>query len=81
MRNTMNKWKDLKIDSMTPKEKAIELLDYFMDLSEEQEYDTPRYMPKEMAIACALKTANEIIEHCNYDQLYWKEVKQEIEKA
>jgi len=46
---------------MTPQEKAIQLVDYYMDLSEEQEYDTPRYMTKEMAIQCALIAVNEII--------------------
>jgi hypothetical protein len=47
---------------MSPQEKAKELVDQFMDLSEEQEYNTPRYMTKEMAIQCALIAVNEIIE-------------------
>jgi hypothetical protein len=34
---------------MTPIEKANQLVDHFRDLSEEQEYDTPRHMSKEMA--------------------------------
>jgi hypothetical protein len=74
---------------MTPQEKAIELVDHFMDLSEEQEYDTPRYMSKEMAIKCALIAVNEIINSekfiwggYNGDEYrrYFQEVKIEIEK-
>jgi len=74
---------------MTPQEKAIELVDHFMDLSEEQEYDTPRYMTKEMAIQCALIAVNEIINNekfiwggYNRDEYrrYFQEVKIEIEK-
>ena len=74
---------------MTPQEKAIELIDNFMDLSEEQEYDTPRYMTKEMAIQCALIAVNEIINSekfiwggNNRDEYrrYFHEVKIEIEK-
>ena len=74
---------------MTPQEKAIELIDNFMDLSEEQEYDTPRYMTKEMAIQCALIAVNEIINSekfiwggYNRDEYrrYFQEVKIEIEK-
>jgi hypothetical protein len=74
---------------MTPQEKAKELIDNFMDLSEEQEYDTPRYMAKEMAIQCALIAVNEIINSekfiwggYNRDEYrrYFQEVKIEIEK-
>jgi hypothetical protein len=74
---------------MTPQEKAIQLVDHFMDLSEEQEYDTPRYMTKEMAIQCALIAVNEIINSekfiwggYNRDEYrrYFQEVKIEIEK-
>jgi hypothetical protein len=65
---------------MTPQEKAIELVDHFMDLSEEQEYDTPRYMTKEMAIQCALIAVNELIKNVSdANSWYWEEVKQEIE--
>jgi hypothetical protein len=72
---------------MSPKKKAIELIQKFMDLSDEQEYDTPRYMSKEMAKQSALIAVNEIkvllydedfIRMLKYD--YWYEVKQEIEK-
>ena len=49
-------------NSITPEEKAVRLLDYFMDLHEEQEYNTPRYMPKEMAKQCALIAVDEILD-------------------
>ena len=74
---------------MTPKEKAQELVNQYMDLSDEQEYNTPRYMTKEMAIQCALRTVDEIIkEYWTYYKVevgekyvsYWEVVKQEIEK-
>ena len=69
---------------MTPQEKAQQLVDQYMDLSEEQEYDTPRDMPKEMAIKCALIAVNEIINALVSDHnplaYYWQEVKEEIEK-
>ena len=70
---------------MTPEEKAKELVDHFMDLSEEREYNTPRYMAKEMAIKCALISVNEIKTLLyNSDSMnqydYWYEVKQEINK-
>jgi hypothetical protein len=75
---------------MTPQEKAIQLVDNFMDLSEEQEYDTPRYMPKEMAVKCALMAVDEVIYNIepsvSMDVIsarikYWEQVKQEIKKA
>ena len=75
---------------MTPQEKAQELVDQYMDVSEEREYDTPRDMPKEMAIKCALIAVNEIITNIepsvSMDVIesrvkYWNEVKQEIQKA
>lgn len=67
---------------MTPKEKAKQLVDSFMDLSEEQEYNTPRYMPKEMAKQCALLCCNEVLGYMGADRGYtfWSDVKLEIEK-
>lgn len=68
---------------MTAQEKAIELVDSFMDLSEEQEYNTPRYMSKEMAKQCALIAVDEIVKNGIYsfeDNRYWEQVKQEIQK-
>lgn len=74
---------------MTPQEKAKELVDHFMDLSDEQEYNTPRYMTKEMAIQCALIAVDEVISNIepsvSMDVIsarikYWEEVKIEINK-
>jgi len=70
---------------MSPKEKAIELIQKFMDLSDEQEYDTPRYMSKEMTKQSALIAVDEIkVLLYNADRMlqydYWYEVKNEIEK-
>jgi len=68
---------------MAPQEKAMQLVDQYMDLSDEQEYNTPRYMTKEMAIQCALIAVNELIKNVsdvNSRVLYWQEVKEEIEK-
>lgn len=68
---------------MTAQEKAIELVNSFMDLSEEQEYNTPRYMSKEMAKQCALIAVDEIVKNGIYsfeDNRYWEQVKQEIQK-
>jgi len=67
---------------MTPQEKAIQLVDSFMDLSEEQEYNTPRYMSKEMAKQCALIACNEVLGYMGADRGYefWMTVKLEIEK-
>lgn len=73
---------------MAPQEKAIQLVDDYMDLSDEQEYNTPRYMTKEMAIQCALRTVDEILNQdkgafdlgeIHYHFQYWQEVKQEVE--
>lgn len=67
-------------NNITPKEKAIQLLDSFMDLSEEQEYNTPRYMPKEMAKQCALIAVDEVLDSSfNLVQLeFFMKVKEEI---
>jgi len=75
---------------LTSKEKAIQLVDMFMDIGEEQEYNTPRYLSKDVAKQCALMSVNEMIEEypgpCPKDSwemqrhIYWTEVKQEIEK-
>jgi len=55
---------------MIPQEKAIQLVDHYMDLSEEQEYNTPRYMSKEMAKQCALIAVDEIIESRKDDSMF-----------
>ena len=56
---------------MTPKEKAAYLIVKYMS----------KVVSKRVAIECALIAVDEIIKNCNYDQLYWNEVKEEIEKA
>jgi hypothetical protein len=60
---------------MTPKEKAKELIDkYFYLFSVKLENTIDNYEAKQ----CALIAVDEIIEFHN--NLYWQEVKQEIEK-
>ena len=56
---------------MTEKQKAAYLIIKYMS----------KVVDMKLAKECALVAVDELIEHCNYDQLYWKEVKQEIEKA
>lgn len=70
------------MEQLTSKEKAIELVHTFMDIGEEQEYNTPRYLSKDIAKQCALITCNEVLGHMGADRGYefWTEVKQEIEK-
>lgn len=56
---------------MTAQEKAKELVGKFGGVGLQQRNE---------AVACALICVNEIILHCNeYEWLYWKEVKKEIE--
>jgi hypothetical protein len=60
---------------MTPKEKAIELV--------EDMHDAPEVGYNEHAKQCALIAVDEIIkelERCFIHNEYWQEVKQEIEK-
>ena len=70
------------MEELTPRRKAIVLVDTFMDIGEEQEYNTPRYLSKDIAKQCALITCNEVLGHMGADRGYefWTEVKQEIEK-
>jgi len=66
---------------MTPKEKCDELIDKFVDASvveEEENYFHPR--PYSLAKQCALICCEEILDKDGYNNHYWKEVKQEIEK-
>lgn len=72
---------------MTPKEKACELIDSYMDIGEEQEYNTPRYLSEEVARKCALIAVDEIIKNIvssptdyGASWTYWMQVKQEINK-
>lgn len=71
------------MEELTPKEKAIELVNSFMDIGEEQEYNTPRYLSKDIAKQCALRTVDQLIDWVGYGEIgydYWTEVKEEIEK-
>ncbi len=65
---------------MTPQEKAIQLVDSFMDIGEEQEYNTPRYLSKEVAKQCALMVCNEVLGYMGADRGYewWMTVKIEV---
>ena len=66
---------------MTPKEKAIELVDIYEDRC-------PEFIKKNTAKWCALIAVNELIEftynYTDYNEKstkeYWNEVKHEIEK-
>ena len=71
------------MEELTTKEKAIELVNSFMDIGEEQEYNTPRYLSKDIAKQCALRTVDQLIDWVGYGEIgydYWTEVKEEIEK-
>lgn len=47
---------------MTPKEKAFQLINRYLDVNEEQEFNTPRYLTKEEAVEGALIAVDEILE-------------------
>jgi len=47
---------------LTPRRKAIVLVSTFMDIGEEQEYNTPRYLSKDIAKECALIAVDEILD-------------------
>ena len=71
---------------MTPKEKAIELVQkYFISVEVFYKQDSiPNILKAPMTRKsfkeCALIAVEEIIEHCNYaNKWYWQDVKQEIE--
>jgi len=63
---------------MTPKEKAIELVEKYIDLQDENLKECDYIFSK----LCALIAVDEIISDnaSIYSQQYWNEVKQEIEK-
>ena len=69
---------------MTPKEKAEQLINKFIDASiveEEVNYYHPK--PYSLAIQCALIAVNEILNAHLFDldeKQYWQQVKTEIEK-
>jgi len=65
---------------MTPKEKALELYNYYEQLTRDF---TRGVSMKEFAKLCALKAVDEILSvvlwYVPFDIEYWQEVKQEIE--
>jgi hypothetical protein len=69
---------------MSPKEKAEELVNYFMELKHVKLADYSR-IEWPTAKKCALKVVNEIISSIKDEHVsdifneYWEEVKQEIE--
>lgn len=73
---------------MTPKEKAEELLDRFIDKSVVVDDDIQYYHPKPFSLAkqCALIAVDEILNNDGFTKFdiylteYWQEVKQELEK-
>jgi hypothetical protein len=77
----------LENKAMTPKEKAVELVEFFTSLNHVKLSDYSR-IEWPTAKQCTLKVANEVIdtlyEH-HYDSAsgayeYWTEVKEELEK-
>ena len=60
---------------MTPKEKALKLVNKFSSVGLQQ---------RDEGFACALIAVDEILslykKNCNIENMYWEEVKQEIEK-
>jgi len=71
---------------MTPKEKASNLVDNFLDLDNYNNLNLDLFcdecgMSNEAAKLCALIAVEEILEECRIERdWYWDEVKQEIEK-
>jgi hypothetical protein len=64
---------------MTPHEKAVELVDYFMNFNPVKLSDYSKiYLPT--AKKFALKVCDEVLDKDGYNNDYWQEVKQEIEK-
>jgi hypothetical protein len=62
---------------MTPKEKAMELINKFWHV---EPFETQEGMEVKMAIDCALISVDEILKviHTNMQNKYWEEVKQEL---
>ena len=64
---------------MAPKEKAIELVEMFMNIRKQKLSDySIIYHPT--AKQCALIAVNEILDAINEWDHYWEQVKQEIEQ-
>jgi hypothetical protein len=67
---------------MTPKEKAIELVEHYAEIIEPIEYGVILERNWKSAKHCALIAVEEILNSNNiiFNKTYWEEVKQEIEK-
>ncbi len=66
---------------MTPKEKAIALYTLFYDRIEHTLSEEYSPHEKDIVKSCALISVNETMKAIGtVDRIYWKEVKQEIEK-
>jgi len=66
------------IISMTPKEKAEELVTKFQQSRDAEDYNDVRDI--HAAIRCALIAVDEILRYVDRDIRFWLEVKDEIEK-
>ena len=62
---------------MTPKEKAAEMIEAFMNIKQ-QELGDHSIIHYRTAKQCALIAVNEILNKDGYNNDYWQEVKQEI---
>ena len=68
---------------MTPKEKAIELVDIYKDITTTWSFNdtiTTSVINYDLAKQCALIAVDEIINNVELYSTYWEEVKQEIQK-
>jgi hypothetical protein len=75
---------------MTPKEKAIKLVNYFTTIFQTSNIDSYFEVSKQYAKVCSIKVVDEIIKSnpciyrklsgIRYNKKYWEEVKQEIKK-
>jgi hypothetical protein len=64
---------------LSPKEKAVELVEMFMNIKQQKLSDySIIYHPT--AKQCALIAVNEILDAINGWDYYWEQVKQEIEQ-
>ncbi len=63
---------------MTPKEKAKELLDIYLNITKREFVDDGFFYDMDLAIECALATVNQAT-HITGAK-YWYNVKQEIQK-
>jgi len=65
---------------MTPKEKALELLNQYADIFINDEDEFYVGTVSRITKQCALVAVGEVLDKDGYNNHYWREVKQEIEK-